>query len=178
MERINLLTTQKLTQYGFINGNVEEDIILNTAWRVQETQIQPILGSPLYNALLEKIKDWATNGYPASTDDYYVLLIEYVIPCFIPLVEFKITFHTSTQIENKGTGTNSDEYMRTGSASENNNLRDELKKDASVFRNQLIKFLCDDNGDLYPEYIERTGKKVDMLPTDTRPDYESKLGVI
>ncbi len=172
MDRINFLTTQKLTQYGFIDGNVEEDLILNVAWRIQETKIQQLLGSPLYNSLKTKIKAGLTSGV------YYDLMIEYVIPAFIPMVEFKMTFHNTNQIENKGTGKNRDEFMTSNTAAENNNLRDELKKDASVFRNQLVRFLCDDNGKNYPEYLERTGKKVDFIPEDTRPDYESKLGTI
>lgn len=172
MDRKYFITTERLTQYGFIHGNVEEDIILNCIWRVQETQLQPVLGTPLYNKLQDDIKAGLSAG------DYYDLMINYVIPVLIPLVEVKITWHITNEIENKGVGKNSDEYMRTNSVADNNNLRDELRKDVDHYRNQLIKHLCDDNGSKYPEYIERTGNSEDMKPTDSRPNYENKISIL
>lgn len=172
MDRTYFITAERLAQYGFIHANVEEDIMLNCIWRVQETQLQPILGTPLYDKLIADVKAGLTSG------DYYDLMLNYVIPCLIPLVEIKMTWHITNEIENKGVGKNSDEYMRTNSVADNNNLRDELKKDADHFRNQLIRYLCDDNGTLYPEYTENTSNTVDMKPTDARPNYENKISIL
>lgn len=176
MDRIYLLDTDDLTQYGFIHANVEEDILLNSIWRVQETQIQPILGTPLFLKLKDEIKAWAIAG--VGSGDYYDLWKNYVIPVIIPLTEIKVSFHITSEIENKGVGTNRDEYMTTNSVAQNNNLRDEIRKDATHFRNQLIKHLCDDDGTLYPEYKDRTGNKEDIKPEDSNPDYEDKMFIM
>ena len=176
MDRIYLLDTNDLTQYGFVNGNVEEDVLTNSIWRIQETQLQPILGTPLYDKMKEMIQAWFNSTSPKS-GVYYDLWTNYIIPALIPLVEVKVTFHITMEIENKGVGTNRDEYMTANSVAQNNNLRDELKKDATFFKNQLIKHLCDDNGTNYPEYTEAISNTEDIRPENTGSDYESKMGI-
>ena len=172
MDRITFINKDQFTQYGFTNGNVETNIITNAIWRVQETQIQPVIGSPLFNKLKALIKAGTFSG------DYYDLMVEYIIPVLVPLVEIKLTFHLSSQIQNKGVGSLSDQYMRTNDAKENNNLRDEIRKDAAHFSDILIKHLCDDNGTLYPEYIERTGNSEDFKPEGTEPGYFDYISII
>lgn len=172
MDRVYFITPEKLTQYGFIHSNVEPDILINCIFRAQETQIQPVLGTPLYISLKDKVDAGLTTGV------YFELMVNYVIPALIPLVEILATFHTTTEIENKGTGKNKDEHFTAGTIAENNNLRDQLKKDASHFENQLIRHLCDDNGTNFPEYVERTGLKEDFKPEKSGPDYESKIFIM
>lgn len=177
MARTYLITTTQLTELGFIDGNVEADVIKNVIWRVQETQIQPILGSPLYRKMKEKIEAWYT-GSETQSGVYYDLLVEYIVPCLVALCEVKITFHLNSEIENKGVGSNRDEHFTSNTIAQNNNLRDELKKDASSFQNKLIKHLCDDNGTNYPEYLERTGNSEDDVPEESGPDYESRISIL
>jgi len=176
MNRVFFLNSQQMSQYGFIHGNVEEDIVMNTLFRVQETQIQPILGSPLYRKLKQLVIDWTTAG--SGSGNYYDLMVNYVIPALIPMVERKITFHLNSEIQNKGVGANKDEYMTSNNVAENNNIRDELSKDGTFFVNQLVAYLQDDNGTMFPEYIECTGKKVDLRPEDRGPDYLNKISII
>lgn len=177
MNRIFFLNSQQMSQYGFIHGNVEEDLVMNTLFRVQESQIQPIVGSPLYRKLKEMVVAWNTTPGSAS-GDYYDLMVNYIVPALIPMVERKITFHLNSEIQNKGVGANRDEYMTSNNVAENNNIRDELSKDATFFKNQLIAFLEDDNGVKYPEYLECTGKKADFKPEDRGPDYLNKISII
>lgn len=173
MDRVYFIKTEKLTQYGFIHSNVEANILINCVFRAQETQMQPILGTPLFLKLKEEITDWEANPPPSGV--YFDLMINYVLPALIPMIEILATFHTTTEIENKGTGKNKDEFFTAGTVAENNNLRDQLKKDVSHFSNQLIKHLCDDNGKDFPEYIERTGLKEYFKPEQSGPDYESQI---
>jgi hypothetical protein len=175
MARSYFINAEKVSTYGYIDGNVEQDVIKNTIFRVQESQLQPILGTPLFNKLKEKIQEWDGG---VGTGDYYDLLKDYITPCLIPMVEFKITFHLRTKITSKTVGANNDEYIRANSVSDNNNLRDELRKDITHFKNQLIKHLCDDKGVKYPEYLERTGLAEDFTPEESGPDYLSQFDVI
>ena len=172
MDLTTFIKPSQFTQYGFTHGNVEEDVIQLAIFRVQETQIQPLLGSPLFNKLKALIEAGPFSGV------YYDLMIEYVLPALIPLAEIKLTFHLTSEIENKGVGRNSDQYMRSNTTDQNNNLRDELRKDANHFSNQLIRFLCDDNGENYPEYLERTGAAVDFKPEGSGPTYLDQISII
>lgn len=175
MARQYLINSEKVSTYGYVDGNVEQDVIKNTIFRVQESQLQPIIGTPLFNKLKEKIDEWNND---IGTGDYYNLLKDYIAPVLIPMVEFKLTFHQGTKITNKTVGSNNDEYIRTGTLSDANNLRDELRKDITHFKNQLIKHLCDDNGTKYPEYLERTGLKEDFTPEESGPNYLDTFDVI
>ncbi len=175
MERIYLLDTEDLTQYGFIHANVEESILINVIWRVQHLELQPAIGSPLYRKLLTLTDTGLTTGV------YYDLMAQYVVPYLIAAVEYKATYHTSTEIQNKGTGNNKDEYMSTGDLAQLNTLRSQLSKDANELKNLLIRFLQDDcNSETpnYPEYKERTGNRVDYTPEQTGPDYENEISII
>ena len=172
MNRVSFIKTEQLTQYGFVHANVEEDIILNALYRVQDTQIQPVLGTPLFKKIIDMIK---AGNVP---EPYYSLMVEKIIPALVPLVEIKLTFHLTSEIENKGVGSNNDEYMRSNSVEQNNNLRNEIWKDARHYLNQLTKHLCDDNGELYPEYTERTSKSEDMSPSGSSGSYMDKISII
>lgn len=172
MNRVSFIKTEQLTQYGFVHANVEENIIVNAIYRAQDLQIQPVLGTPLYN----KIKDLIKAG--DVPDPYYTLMVEKIIPALVPLVEIKLTFHLTSEIQNKGVGKNSDEYMRANSVNENNNLRDDLSKDARFYLNQLAKHLCDDNGKLYPEYLERTSNSEDIKPSGAQGSYMDQISIV
>ena len=172
MDRATFINKEQFTQYGFTHGNVEEELIVNAIWRIQETQIQPLIGTPLFNKLKDLIKAGSFSG------DYYDLMVEYIIPALIPMVEIKLTFHLTTEIQNKGVGANSDQYMRSNDVQRNNNLRDELRKDAGHFSDILVKHLCDDGGKLYPEYLERTGKSSDFKPEGSGPTYFDYFSIV
>jgi hypothetical protein len=118
------------------------------------------------------------NGTIPKSGDYYELWVNYIIPALIPMVEIKVTFHTTSEIENKGTGTSRDEFFNPNTINQNNNLRDELRKDATHFKNQLIKHLCDDKGVKYPEYKEHTSNSEDFKPEDSGADYENQMFIM
>lgn len=175
MSRSYLVNTEKVSTYGYIDGNVEQDVVKNTIFRVQESQLQPIIGTPLFLKLKELIQTWDGG---IGSGDYYELLKDYIVPVLIPMVEFKITFHQGTKITNKTSGSNNDEYIRSSTVSDSNNLRDELRKDITHFKNQLIRHLCDDCGVKYPEYKERTGLAEDFKPEESGPNYLEQFDVI
>jgi hypothetical protein len=177
MARVYLLDVQTVSKKGYIFGNVEEDTIKETIFRCQESEIQPILGSPLFRKMKEKIEEWYAAGGTGS-GVYYELWITYIVPALIPMVERKITFHLSDKIQNKTTGSNSDEYMKTGSNSELNNLRAELDRDKTYFRNQLVKHLKADNGSNYPEYKEHINSCEDFKPDgEDEPFYSESFDI-
>lgn len=176
MARTYFISTDKVNTYGYIHKNVEQDVIQETIWRIQESKLQPILGTPLFRKLKEKIDGWE-NGDP-KTGDYYTLMTDYIAPALIPMVEIKITYHQTYKIQNKTVGANNDEFMRSNTNSENNDLRDEIERDATHFVNELINHLCDDKGVKYPEYKESKTGKEGFNPEQSGPDYLNSISIV
>jgi hypothetical protein len=109
-------------EYGFVNTNIDPKKLRPIILRVQQTRIEPILGTTLYNKLCTDL--------PTFTGLYLELMEEYVVPLTIAYCDWKYTFHGTSQMTNKTVGHNNDEHITSNSISQNNDLRDELLKDA------------------------------------------------
>lgn len=140
---VYFLDVQAWEKYGFINSNIDEAKLNPIILRVQETRIEPLLGTTLY----DKLK----NDAPTFTGLYKTLVDKYMIPVLIAYSDWKYTFHGLNQMSNKTVGKNDDQYIIPNSTEENNNLRDELYKDAKQYERKLIGWLQDNREDI-PEY--------------------------
>lgn len=132
-------------RYGFINSNIDPTKLKPIVLRTQKTRIEPIVGTTLFNKLIE--------DNPSHSGIYKELMDDYLIPTLIAYCDHKYTFHGTSQMTNKTVGRNNDQHIDSNSDGENNNLRDELLKDALQFRRKMIGWL-QDNWDNIPEYCE------------------------
>lgn len=147
LDRTYFLDAELWETYGFINSNIDTTKLNPIILRTQKTRIEPILGTTLYNKIKTEIDaDTLTGIYKTCLDDY-------VLPCLIAYCDWKYTFHSTSQMTNKTTGKNSDEHIQANDTANNNNLRDELLKDAKQYERKLIGWLCD-NYDNIPELCE------------------------
>jgi hypothetical protein len=126
--------------------------------RVQRLYIEKLLGTPLYDKIIGDIKEGTLGGV------YQALLEKYILPVYIGYVEYRVTTHVAIQIRNKNLGRSGDADITPATLNEYNVLREELIRDAKSYEDKLIKHLCDDNGEKYPEYIVRTGNAEDLKP--------------
>lgn len=162
MAKTYIISAEKLTEDGFIHGNVETKVLSVIIERVQLTKIKPVLGGVLYRKILEFIQDEQENSTPIPAA-YLTLIDDYIVPALIPLIEIRATTHLNWKMKNKAVGTSSDEYIRPSVRQETSDLKDELMADAMAARNELIRFLKANSSD-YPEYLERNS--VDIYPED------------
>lgn len=154
MERLTYIIQPKdLKDRGFLHRNINDNDLTFVIYRVQETEIQPILGGFLYKRLLELIRDFIDNATPIPTtpNNYRELIYDYVIPTMIPYCEIRAAMHLSTQMKAAGLGTNVDNNLRIAEMQERKNLQEYLNNDALFYRNKLVKYLCDRK---FPEYLE------------------------
>lgn len=154
-----LIDIDTIKKIGFVNSNVENNIISTTLRRVQDTMVRPILGSSLYKRLLE--------GIDASdlTADETTLLNDYVAPVLIAGVDLRIINPLTYEIRSKTVGTTRDEYMTPVTESENNRLSDELRRDFEVYKSSLVVYLCK-NSDLFPEYNVESETEENIHPSN------------
>jgi hypothetical protein len=139
---IDIATIKKI---GFVNKNVDDPIISTTLRRVQDTLILPILGTPFFKRLLQGITD------DDLTADEVGLLNEYIAPCIIAGVDYRIVNALTYETRSKTVGTSRDEHINPVTIQENLMRTDDLKRDYETYRDSLIGFL-QDNRTLFTEY--------------------------
>jgi hypothetical protein len=143
---IDIATIKKI---GFVNKNVDDPIIATTLRRVQDTLILPILGTPFYKRLLAGITD------EDLTADEELLLNDYIAPCIIAGVDYRIVNALTYETRSKTVGTSRDEHINPVTIQENLMRTDDLKRDYETYRDSLIGYLKDNETlfDLYYNFV-------------------------
>jgi len=142
-----LINAYDLKQISLIHGNVEDSILTPTIRIVQDTMIEPIIGTSLYTRLLEGIDADDLNA------DEIILMDTYITPVMAMGCNIETVVHTTYQIRNKTTGITNDEFIRGISESEVSRLQDNFRGKFEHYRQKLIQYLKY-NSSLYPEYYE------------------------
>ena len=131
---------------GYTQGNVSDDIITTTLRRVQDINLQKILGTTFFKHLLDAIKNSTT------TADEDTLIDDYISPYLVAQVDYRIGNHLVNEIRNKSVGRSADDQHFTTSTDSNVlKLQDDLRSDAQSYRNTLVGYLKD-NCDLFETY--------------------------
>jgi len=143
-----LITVENLKKKGLIHTNADSKILKLAIKRVQDMVIQEATGSPLFRALLLRTQndDWNTA--------YRTLMDDYITPCLVAHVDYKVALLITKKITNKTTGKTSDENIQFLNDAELSPFQAELLEDAGFYRTRLIGFLKDDCGTVYTEYTE------------------------
>lgn len=157
-----LISTDDLKRKGLIHQNTDTKLLSVAIKRVQDRQIQPALGSPLFRALLTRVEN---NDWNAT---YRELMDDYIIPALVALVDAKVVTIGSNKITNKGTGRVQDENLQPNTKGDNALFRDELESDAEFYLRRLVGFLVDDAGSNYPEYTEGITRSAHDLKRDRK----------
>lgn len=143
-----LLSTDDLKKKGLIHQNTDTKLLSRAIQIVQDRELQPILGSILFRALLTRVEN---NDWNA---DYRDLMDNYVVPCLVAMVDAQVVTIGTNKITNKGTGKSTDDNFNPNNTQDNALFKDELQDIAEFYKARLIGLLCDDDGVKYPEYEE------------------------
>lgn len=147
MSNAFLISAYNLKELSLIHGNVEDSILTPTIRIVQDTVIEPIIGTSLYTRLLEGIDANDLNA------DEVLLMDSYIIPVLAMGCNFETVLTTTYQLRNKATGITNDEWLKGASESEINRIQDNFRSKLEHYRQKLINYLKFNSG-LYPEYNE------------------------
>lgn len=147
MSNAFLISAYNLKELSLIHGNVEDSILTPTIRIVQDTTIEPIIGTSLYTRLLEGIDANDLNA------DEVLLMDSYIIPVLAMGCNSETVLTTTYQLRNKATGITNDEWLKGASESEINRIQDNFRSKLEHYRQKLINYLKFNSG-LYPEYNE------------------------
>jgi len=142
---VHLISTTNLKALSYISSNVDDLLLTTLITRVQDTVLESILGSSLFNRLLEGVD---ANDLNANETE---LLNTYITPCLVASVEVRATDMTTLELRQIGVAKVSSEGVQNANESELNRVSNSLKKDYNFYRERLIRFLKLNN-ELFPEY--------------------------
>ena len=139
---VYLISVASWENYGFINSNIDENKMKPIILRAQTGKLRPVLGKALYDKILDDVENDTLSGL------YEELLNDYIQNFLYACCDYMYTFHSTSQMTNKTTGRNNDQYINSNTVDQNNNLRDELRKHENTYENIMKCWLKENYNDI------------------------------
>lgn len=164
MNKIYLISANYIKNTSEIGTDVEAKFINRSILSSQDLYLQGILGTELYNIVLDAAYEYVVNSTPiedriATLLDTYVInhLLYATLKDCLPYIYFKIS--PKTVGTNSGDNTTPVEYALL------NALRADYDEKYNHYSNRMVAFL-NENDDIYPEwgYLNTDGEKQNMIP--------------
>lgn len=148
------ISLSELKKSTAINGNIQADKLLPAIKTAQQLELEPILGTDLYDKLSEEIiGGTVSEPYLTLKQDYiHDILIHFAVSYYLPYASYQITNGGVSKWEGGENFTS----LETGDL---NILVNKEKSIAESYKMRLISHLCN-NPDLYPEYKTNTGEDI------------------
>ncbi len=142
--RVLLLSEQRLKEDSLVNNNVDSMYIFPAIQTAQEIGLQPLLGTKLYNKLLDVVE----NG---GEDQYFTLLDKYVIPYLEMKVMADIQIPLAYKVRNAGLVQNTSENTTLPTLQETQYIVEYYENKAAFYANRMSDYIIA-NSNEYPEY--------------------------
>lgn len=91
-----LISEAKVRAFSDVNESVDDSLMVNAIREAQDIVIQPIIGTKLYNALIEKIDNNSISG------SYQTLVDDYIQPALVYASLYNITENVYVRTRNNG----------------------------------------------------------------------------
>lgn len=141
-DNVLLVTKDDIYKYSQLNGNVDVDKISPFVKVAQDIEIQDVLGTNLYQKILQGVIDDNLSG------NYLVLLNQYIQPMLIhyAMADF-LQFH-GYEISNAGILRNAPENTQLPDKNEIDTIVSRQRKIAETYRHRIVSYLT-----YYPQYF-------------------------
>ena len=147
MARVLLISEQTLKSNGVINNNVDGMYILPAIEYAQDAGLQPIIGTKLYNKLMDLVADDSIQ----QETDYKVLLDEYVTPYLLNKVTADIQIPLNYKLRNQGVVQNQADNTIVPTMKDLQYVIQNYEYKAIFYGNRLSDYLMA-NKSKFPEY--------------------------
>ncbi len=158
-KNVLLIDVQILKDRTSIHTNIEDRLLKPEIKTAQDMFIEPVLGTPLFNKL---INDIDTTGTTAG--NYKTLLDNYIIDCLVWRTMQQLPYALSLQIWNKGVKVKDGDNDKSPTMSEMADLSNEYRIKAEHYENRLRMYLVKDKGVMFPESLTAGRTLDDILP--------------
>ena len=145
-----LISEAKVRAFSDINESVDDSLMVNAIREAQDIVMQPIMGTILYNTLIEKIDNNSLSG------SYQTLVDDYIQPALIYASLYNITENVYVRTRNNGLltptgGENSVNVDKTMYDTKRQSISNKLQ----FYSDQLSRYL-NEKYNLFPELGENT----------------------
>lgn len=148
MARVLLISEKTLKENSVINNNVDGMYVLPAVEYAQDSGLQHLLGTKLYNRLMDLVESGIT-----EENDYKYLLDEYITPYLINKVTADIQIPLSFKLRNQGVVQQTGENTYVPSLKDMQYVAQSYENKANFYGNRLSDFLLA-NRSKYPEYCK------------------------
>ena len=145
MTNVQLISEAKIRQYTDMNDNVDSKLIVNAIREAQDIELQRILGTLLYNKIIDDVQNSTLTGaYKTLVDDYVQNFLLYAI-YYVTLEAIYLRPRNNGLLIPNG-GENSDSADR----SMYNVKRQSVKNKSEFYAEKLSQYLIENQG-TFPE---------------------------
>lgn len=159
-DKAYFISTTELKRKSIIDGNVDDDKLMQFIEVAQDMHVQNYLGTNLYKRLQTIITGGTIDD--AANSDYKTLLVEYIKPMLVWFSQVEYLPFAMFQIQNGGVYKHSSEKAESVSLDEMRSMLTSARDKADFYTTRFIDYACD-NSDLFPEY-NTTSNNSDMSP--------------
>lgn len=147
MARVFLISEATMKKNSVVNNNVDGMYLLPAIEFAQDAGLQPIIGTKLYNKLMDLVED----GSIVQAQDYKYLLDEYITPYLVNKVTADIQIPLSFKLRNQGVVQQTDANTYVPSMKDIQYVKQDYENKANFYSNRLSDYLRA-NRSKYPEY--------------------------
>lgn len=147
MANVLLISEATLKKNSVVNNNVDGMYILPAIEYAQDAGLQPLIGTKLYNKLMDLVEDGSITG----STDYKLLLDEYVTPYLLNKVTADIQIPLAYKLRNQGVVQQVGTNTITPSLHDTQYLVQHYENQANFYGNRMSDYLKA-NRSKYPEY--------------------------
>lgn len=147
MARVLLISEQTIKTNSIINNNVDGMYILPAIDYAQDAGLQPLIGTKLYNKLMDMVED----GSIADSEDYKLLLDDYITPYLLNKVTADIQLPLAYKLRNQGVVQQTGENTYVPSLKDTQYVIQHYQNQADFYGNRMSDYLRA-NKRKYPEY--------------------------
>lgn len=151
------ITTDYIYRYTIIEANVDADLVVKMIWKAQYSHIQEILGTNLYNKLV--------NDTPNFTGQYLTLMNNYVQPVLAEWTVYHLTPFINYRFTNKAVSTKTSDNSQPSTLEDVKWLQSQIRNNAE-FMSEQMKDYIKNNIALFPEFFRRENP-FDLSPNKT-----------
>ena len=147
MARVFLVSEATMKKNSVVNNNVDGMYLLPAIEFAQDAGLQPIIGTKLYNKLMDLVE----NGSITGSTDYKYLLDEYITPYLVNKVTADIQIPLSFKLRNQGVVQQTDANTYVPSMKDIQYVIQNYENKANFYSNRMSDYLRA-NRSKYPEY--------------------------
>lgn len=158
------ITANYIKTYGILESNVDDKILTSTIMMVQDMNLQPILGTALYNEIANQI-----DANIVSVNNQ-TLLDDYILNFLLHMVTCESVVAMNFRFANKGVVTQTSETQQPVTVRELELIQAKYQAKADFYAKRLSLFL-EQNVTTYPLFNDPNSNYQDLQAI--RPKYNS-----